>query len=207
MKKKNIFKIMALAILITGFTNCLETTGKIVKDDAKDYIWSKYKKTVTQDIMTYLLGSQEKKHVFTKLSIMTDKKTYDTIADIFKQGIMKSDKSNSEKEQIIGELNDYENNKFIVYSISSTDPIILDIDKFNMAFEDANSINYIKNYRYHSYSTTSTNSKTGLTITSYVIQWLIKLEKPFTHKNFDKGKYQGIVIWPEGQEQIYEFEI
>jgi hypothetical protein len=131
---------------------------------------------------------------------------------LYREAVVESEKlSDTEKEQRLQAISDYrfEERRFLTFFFRLKAPAMVRQEEFDFIFKAPSGGSIIEKILMYDNKVTVTYSSQYGSSTSYSYNyvWVLKLRKPFTKDHLEPGTYPFTVVFPNGEELVYQLEI
>lgn len=196
-RRSIIFAILALSVAV--YSGGPKWAGKLVKDN------------VTAEGRLKICGQAQKKDAFTpqytrERLYVTGTQDYSLKMQQLKESIINDKEMNeAQKESTLNDLDAkaaWVDNGYLVYHLRLFEPKLLKMQDFRFAMTDADGHDVLQQVFTLRNNEYVVSGPSPYTIYNYF--WVLKFAKPFTKKNYPGKSYPCRVIYPNGEDVVFE---
>jgi len=193
---RKIIRILGILILLVLLIGCATARyGNLVEDG------------VSEAYIKQNLGEMAYKGV----GFLTEE-NFNTHKRLFREGIVADTKmSDQEKQNAMARMSEltFEEDRYLGFSFGLKEPALVNQREYDFILNDKNGKTVInKVLMYDNKSTTTITTKyTHETYIRYNYIWILQLKKPFTKDYYESEVYPFTVVFPNGEQMLYEVEI
>lgn len=164
------------------------------------------KDNVSPEWISMNLGPMTRKFVY--VNIEGD---FNDTLRIYKESVLQNTAlSGAEKEKVFDNVKHFTfvPSGYVTFFFRLRQPALVKMDEFKVIFNDKNGNSLVDRtiVGVNKVTVTVESKYDTSSAVSYNYYWLMKMKKPFTRVNHPEGVYTVQVVYPNGQEQVFEIK-